>query len=350
MSALHDPPCDPRKRRAESLAWRRWRLAFATLTLFAFQVHAADAPPAFAKVGDTVITQQEFETAFAQAARSKFYHGKPPESAVAALQREVGQTMVDEVLLAKEARRRKLKPDYAEIVKTLDGYESRYRDSEQWKKNRTRMIPALRVKLERDSLLDQLRKSVKTVAEPTPRQLEQYWQDHKDKFTEPEQFRASMILLKIDPSSPQTKWDGAREEGAAIVKRLRGGADFAQLAKLHSGDGSAERGGDMGYLHRGMLPDPAQKAVDALQPGQLSEPVLLLEGVAVFRLEERKVGQLNPLERVRERARDLWLRDKGDEAWTQLVAKLHRETPVKLDESRFLPLAAAKPGDTAAPR
>lgn len=313
---------------------------------------AAPAPSApFAKVGDTVITHQEYDTAFAAAARGKFYHGKPPEHEVAALQREVGQSMIDAILLAREATKRKVQPDQASIKQTLDGYDKQYQNSEQWKNNRARLLPGLKAKLERDSQLEQLGKQVKTVAPPTQRELEQYYEAHKDKFTSPEEVHLGMILLKVDPSSPQAKWDGAREEGAAIVKRLKAGADFKQLAQLHSGDASAAKGGDMGYVHRGMLPEPAQVAVDKLKPGEISDAVVMLEGVAVFRLEQRKPPKLNPLEAVRERARSLWMRDKGEEAWTALLAKLRRETPVKMDDSRFLPMAAAAlAGAAPAPR
>jgi parvulin-like peptidyl-prolyl isomerase len=311
---------------------------------------AASAAPAaaapFVKVGDTVITHQEFEAAFAQAARGKFYHGKAPDDEIAKLQREVGQAMVDAILLAKEAKRRNIQPDEASVKQTIDGYEKQYQASEQWKNNRARLLPGLKAKLERDSIIEQFAKQVKTIGDPTPRQLEQYWEAHKDKFTSPEQVHVAMILLTVDPSSPQAKWDGARAEGAAIVQRLKAGADFKELAKLHSGDGSAKNGGDMGYVHQGVLPEPAQQALDKMKPGELSEPVVLLEGVGVFRLEGRKPPKLNPLDAVRERARDLWKRDQGDQAWAALQAKLRRETPVKMDESRFLPLtAAAKPAD-----
>jgi len=339
--------------------WLGLLLAAACTAVFAAEAGAANPAPAaaapatsapFAKVGDAVISHQDFDTAFAQAARSKFFHGKPPEGAIASLQREVGQALVDELLLAKEAGRRKLQPDQAMIKQTLDGYEERYRGSEQWASNRARLLPGLKAKLERDSLLEQLAKQVKNAGEPTQRQLEQYWEAHKDKFTAPEQVHLGMILLKVEPSAPQAKWDGARDEGAAIVKRLRGGADFKQLAHLHSGDESAGRGGDMGYVHHGMLPEPAQKAIDQLKPGQISEAVALLEGVAVFRLEDRKSPKLNSLDAVRDRARDLWLRDQGEQAWTALLAKLRRDTPVKLDDSRFLPLASATSGESATPR
>lgn len=312
---------------------------------------AAAAAAPFAKVGDTVITHQEYDAAFAQASRGKFYHGKAPDNEIAKLQREVGQALIDEILLAKEAKRRKIQPDHASVKQTIDGYEKQYQASEQWKNNRARLLPGLKAKLERDSIIEQLSKQVKTVAPPTQRQLEQYYEAHKDKFTSPEQLHVHMILLSVDPSSPQAKWDGARAEGAAIVQRLKAGADFKELAKLHSGDGSAKNGGDMGYIHQGMLPEPAQQALDKMKPGQISEPVLLLEGIGVFRLEGRKPPKLNPLEAVRERARDLWMRDQGNEAWAALQAKLRRETPVKMDESRFLPMAtAAKPADNVGVR
>jgi peptidylprolyl isomerase len=341
--------------------WAVLLLAAAGVAAFGVDAGAANPAPAatsvpaaatpFAKVGDTVISHQEFEAAFAQAARSKFYHGKPPDNAIAALQREVGQTLVDEILLAMEAGRRKLQPDHAAIKQTLDGYDERYRGSEQWSSNRARLLPGLKAKLEQGSLLEQLTRQVKNAGDPTERQLEQYWEANKDKFTSPEQVHVAMILLKVEPSSPQPKWDGARDEGAAIVRRLRAGADFGQLARLHSSDESAERGGDMGFVHYGMLPEPAQKAMDQLKPGQISDAVVLLEGVAVFRLEDRKPPKLNPLDAVRDRARDLWLREQGEQAWTALLTKLRRETPVKLDDSRFLPLTtAAKSGESAAPR
>jgi parvulin-like peptidyl-prolyl isomerase len=210
------------------------------------------------------------------------------------------------------------------------------------------VLPGLKGKLEHDNVMEQLVTKVKAVPAPTPEQLQKYYDEHKDKFTNPEQSRVRVILLKVDPSAPKPQWDGAKEEGAAIVKRLRAGADFAELAHLHSGDESSKRGGDMGFMHRGTLPEVAQSALDAIKPGEVTEALVLLEGVAVFRLEERKAAEVRPLADVRERARDLYLRDKGEEAWTALLARLRRETPVQLDESRYLPLA--KSGETAPAR
>lgn len=317
-------------------------LTLGWLLLLAAEARAADAVPVFARVGDAVVTQKDYDDALAVASRNKFYHGKPPQEEVARLQREVANSLVDEVLLLREARRRKLQPDAAAVKQQIDGYEARYKTSEMWQKNKATMLPPLKKKLEQNSLLDQLHATVRKLPEPNAAQVRTYYEQHKDKFTEPEQVKVSMILLKVDPSSPQAKWNGAVEEGAAIVKRLRGGADFAQLANLHSGDASASKGGQLDYVHRGMLPEAAQAAVDKLQPGVIAEPVLLLEGVAVLRLDGRKPAKLNPLPAVQQRAHDLLVRDQADQAWADLLARLHQETPPRIDESRFLPLAMAK--------
>ena len=68
----------------------------------------------------------------------------------------------------------------------------------------------------------------------------------------------------------------------------------------------------------------------------------------MFKLQGRKSPVLNPLDQVRERCKDLYLRDKGEDQWNALLAKLRKDTPVKFDESRFLPLAKA--GETTPPR
>ena len=147
-----------------------------------------------------------------------------------------------------------------------------------------------------------------------------------------------MRVTFVGPSSPRAVWDNARAEAANLVKRLRGGADFAQQARQRSGDASATNGGDMGYLHRGMLAEPAQAAVDNLKLNEFSDPVTLLQGVSIFRLDERKAAIQNPMAKVELRARELWRREQGQRASQTLLATLRIATPTTVDESNFLPV------------
>jgi parvulin-like peptidyl-prolyl isomerase len=300
----------------------------------------------FAVVGQQVITVSEFQQALNVAMRKKYYHAKPPEHEVAQFQRVVGDDLVNRTLLVAEARRRGLQPDRARIDATLRDYEARYKGSKNWEAGKDRMTAAVTQQLESDSLLEQLERQVRQVRAPTEKDARAFYEANKALFVEPEQVKLSVILLTVDPSSPQAAWNAAHAEAKAIHARLLKGASFAELARLHSGDISATRSGDMGYVHRGMLPDAVNTTVDTLQPGAFSAPVQLLEGVAILKLEDRKVSRQRAFADVRERAGDLWQRAEAEAAWKALIADLRRTTTVRIDESHYLPLA--KP--TATPR
>ena len=336
----------------------RWRTGARYAATFVFIVCVLASPagaeekqeakqlPPFATVDGKVISFQEYRMAMIQAVRSRFYHGKIPQGKMASLQREVGQDVVDRVLLLKEAKRLGIEPDRDEIEKTLEGYDKRYAESKQWKKDREKILPELRKKLEDDSVLKKLEKRIKSSPAPSEKEVRAFYEANLDKFTEPEQVKVSVILLKVDPSSPQEVWDEAIKEAEGIVKRLRAGADFAELAKIHSGDSSAEKGGDMGYLHRGMLAEAAHAALDKISIGEVTDPVSLLQGIAVFRLDDRKPSWFNEFEKVKSRARDLLVRDLSEKAWSDLKARLRQNAVIEINESYYLPLSEeGKGGD-----
>lgn len=284
----------------------------------------------FATVGASEITRQDYDSALYRAKRSRFYHGKPPEEQVTALEEDVAREMIDRMLLLQEARHRGLKPDEKGIQSQLDQYEQRYAGSARWQEQKATLLPALRQRLEEDSLLVQLETGARRLTPPGRDALVRYYEANPDKFTEPARNRVSLILLTVDPSSPRSVWDAAMEEGVMLVGRLEKGANFAELAHMHSGDASAKNGGDMGYLHEGMLSPAAQEVVNGLDVGDTSEPVRLLEGVAILRLDDRTTERLRAFADIEGRARALWAREAGDQAWSDLKDRLWDETPVKV--------------------
>ena len=302
---------------------------------------ARPAEPPFATVGDVVLSRADYRTALAVGMRKKYYHAKPPEGEEARFQREVGEELVNRVLLEKEARRRGVLPDQAKIKATIDGYDKQYKNSPNWAANRDKMLANVVPQLERESVMERFEKLVKTVDEPSEAVARAYYNQHKDLFVEPEQVKLAVILLKVDPSSPHSAWDGAHAEGKRLHQRLLGGADFAELAKLHSGDKSGADGGEMEYTHRGMLPTTVHEVVDKLKVGEISAPVQLLEGVAILKLVGRKPATQRAFEQVKDRAGDLWQREEGETRWKKLIADLRRATPVTIDQSVYAPLPAS---------
>ena len=90
------------------------------------------------------------------------------------------------------------------------------------------------------------------------------------------------------------------EEITEVVARLEAGEDFAEVAQDVSLDGSSARGGDLGWFGEGVMIEPFEAAVMALEPGQVSPPVETRFGWHVVRLLDTRVAQAPPLEEVRE--------------------------------------------------
>ena len=223
----------------------------------------------------------------------------------------------------------------------LQKYDRTYANDPNWADARKRVLPVITKRLQDESLRIELEKLVRNVPPPTTQQLKAYFNAHPDKFTSPPQPKVSVILIRVDPSSLDEEWNKATEQAKGLVKRLRAGEDFAKLAREYSGDVTAENGGDMGFLHTGMLGGLADETVSKLQPGETSDPVRLLEGMTIFRLTDRIQPPPLSFETAQPRAKELWLSEQSDIAWDSLKAKLRKQTPVHIDESRFLPLPAA---------
>lgn len=298
---------------------------------------AAQAPVAamghsdiFATVNGKDIPVLEYENAFAAHVRQKFYHREIPAGQLDEARRDVKDKVVQRVLLLEEAERRGIVPDNEYVEKTIAGYDQRYADSAAWKENRDKMLPGLKKQLGEQNLLARLEQQVRTVPDPSEAEVKAYYDAHPNLFTEPEKLRLSAILLAVDPSSTSAVWQATRDEAQAIYRRLAAGADFAEASRLHSNSKYAETGGDMGYLHRGMVPEPLQERIDKFELGKVNEPIDTLEGVAIFRLDERVVPKKREFADVAQRARELLVRERQEQAWKDLLDKRTASADIKI--------------------
>jgi parvulin-like peptidyl-prolyl isomerase len=221
--------------------------------------------------------------------------------------------------------------DRVAIEKEMEKYRARSRGAGPEHDGKA-FEAALKSELEQEQLLGRLRQQVHAGVSPGEAAVRDYYRAHPEKFTEPERVRVSVILLRVDPSAPKASWDGAHAEAAQIHRRLKSGADFAELARLHSADKSAAAGGDMGYLHKGMLGSAVEQPVAKLSPGEITEPLTVLEGVAIFKLNERQPAKLEEFRQARARARELLAKDEQERAWKALVDRLRAATSIRIEE------------------
>lgn len=297
--------------------------------------HGAEVPARFAIVEGVEISGAQYLAALNDAIRNKFYHGQPPEAEITRVRRSVGFKLINDILLEREAKKVGVKPDASAVDEQIAAYEARYKDSPVWQERRSTVLPELKAKLTRDSIRSRMEEHIRKIPAPSKAEVKKYYEANPDKFTEPEQDHLAMILLKVDPSSTSAVWQAAMDEGNKLVERVKAGAKFAELAVLHSSDESAERGGDLGYIHRGMVPEGLHAKLDDLKIGDVSDPIRILEGVAVFQLLGRKEPKHHPLERVYDRASELLMREKADEAWQTYLDKLPSRYSVEINVDGF---------------
>jgi len=297
-------------------------------------VLAADV---FAVVDGEVISQQTFDTFLHVGKRQRFYHGDIPAAEEAAFRQEVAQRLIDQMLKRAAVRDRGIVAEPAQVKARLASIEARYQSRPHWQAQREGFLAELLPQVEEQSQFEQLEAQVRDVNDANEADVMAYYRANPEKFTTPERLRVSLILLGVEPWAQAAQWQAALDEGERLVKRLRQGADFAETARLRSSDGSGAEGGDLGYVHKGMLAKEAQQVLDNMMPGEVSSPIRLLKGVAIFRIDERVSPVLNPFEQVAPRAGDLYAREQSEKNWLEFIKKLRSSADVRVSDPSLLP-------------
>ncbi|MCP5266554.1 MAG: peptidylprolyl isomerase [Burkholderiaceae bacterium] len=141
-----------------------------------------------------------------------------------------------------------------------------------------------------------------------------------------ERTRARHILIR--PNELVSEAEALRRLNDIRERVLKGGEDFGELARQYSVDGSAARGGELGWVYPGDTVPEFERAMNALKPGQLSEPVRSPFGLHLIQVLERRTDRSSP-ERQRQLARaalrekriaqafDDWIRQMRDSAYVE---------------------------------
>ena len=113
-----------------------------------------------------------------------------------------------------------------------------------------------------------------------------------------QQTHARHILIKVTEITSESE---AKQKITQVQQRLKAGDDFATQAKLYSQDGSAQKGGDLGWLYPGDTVQPFEQAMNALKIGEISGPVQSPFGFHIIQVLERRTTDVSQ-ERQRQRA------------------------------------------------
>lgn len=129
------------------------------------------------------------------------------------------------------------------------------------------------------------------------------------------QTRARHILVRLNEVVSE---NDARNRLRELKDRIENGTDFAELARLHSDDTTAARGGDLGWVSPGDTVPEFERAMVALKPGQVSAPFKTAFGWHIVQVLERREQDMSK-DRQRLQARNAIRSRKSDEQWQEWV-------------------------------
>ena len=272
---------------------------------------AADAPPkpvpaqlpeVVARVNGETIAKSEFEKAI------KNVEGRAGQPVPANERDRVYRGILDQLiayrLLMQETRSRKIDVPEAEIDARVAQIRQQFPSEDVFKQTLAQQNMSVE-QLREDARSDMrvakmLETEVNAGVSVQPQDVDAFYKENPDKFKQGERVRASHILIRTPEKADAKTKDEARAKAADVLKQVKGGKDFGELAKHYSQDpGSAANGGDLGYFMQGQMVGPFEQAAFSMKPGEVSDLVETPFGFHIIKVADKQGARTVPLEEVK---------------------------------------------------
>jgi peptidyl-prolyl cis-trans isomerase D len=179
----------------------------------------------------------------------------------------------------------------------------------------------------------------------TQDELQAYYNQHRDQYRVPEQAKVSHILIKTPLPGPDGKVDEkgvaeAQKRADDILKQLKAGANFEELAKKYSEDpGSAKEGGSLGWIGKGRTVPEFEKAAFSQPIGKVGDLVKSSYGFHIIRVDARQDAHMKTLEEVNDQIEPILKQQKAQE-----IAQKQADDLLQQAKTKGLDAAAAAKG------
>jgi len=247
--------------------------------------------------------------------------------------------MIDNRLQLQEAEREKVIVDDVEVEEELLERMKRLNLTDRAQLEKTLEAHGLTLESVRKRVRESLRvqrlvnRKVRLRVSVTEAEIMKYLEANRQKLETGLAYHASHLLCVPEGAGDDAAWEAARIKADLLYAQLVQGADFAELARVHSRDASAKDGGDLGRLKRGELAQEIEAQILALEPGEVSRPYKSSLGWHIFKLESRESLEGEGLERAKNQIRDILFREKYEarlDAWLKEI-KQRAVIEVRLD-------------------
>ena len=292
----------------------------------------AQLPAVLARVNGEAVTKVDFDRLIKN---MEVRANQPvPAERRDTIYRQALEQLVTYAVLSQETRARKVTVSDEEVDSSIKQMQSQFRTEDEFKKALDARGMTLD-KLKSDTRIDMsINKMVESEvsSQPAPSDVEcrEFYDKNPDKFKQDESVRASHILFKVDENADAATKKKAMEQAQAVLKEARGGADFAELAKKHSADGSAQQGGDLNYFTHGQMVPQFDQAAFAMKPGQISDIVTTQFGYHIIKVTDRKAASTVPFEQVSPRIKEFLAEQQKQRKADDFIQSLKQKAKIEV--------------------
>ena len=181
----------------------------------------------------------------------------------------------------------------------------------------------------------------------TNEEQQKFYNEHKSELEQPESIRLSEIL--IAPQKPAAiAAAGAQETDAAkqaddtaalaaveakaneLLKQIKAGASFDEIAKKNSAGPSAAQGGDLGVFKRGTLAKELEDKTFAMKAGQITDVIRTKQGYVILKVTDHQMAGIPPMKDVTAKIQDALYYEKLQPALRAYLKKLREDAYIKV--------------------
>lgn len=162
----------------------------------------------------------------------------------------------------------------------------------------------------------------------TPEKVKNYYTTNVAKYSKPEEFRASHVLVKVDPSSTAEERKALNTKAEILLKRIKAGENFEDIASIESDDASRVKGGDLGYFHSGQTVAEFEEALVKLKVGETSGIVESMYGFHIILLTEKRAPRLIPFEEIKDKINKDLVDSEKKQLLENWMARLYKNAKI----------------------
>ena len=292
----------------------------------------AELPAVLARVNGQAVTKVDFDRLVKN---MEIGAGQPiPADRRDEILRKALDQLVTYTLLSQEIKARNISVSDTEIDGNLKQMQSQFPNEQEFKKALAARGMSVE-QLKKDARIDMgitkmMEAEMATEPPPADAQVREFYDKNPDKFKQGESVRASHILFRVDEKATEAEKKKVRAEADSVLKQAKSGADFAELAKKHSADGSAAQGGDLDFFSRGQMVPAFEQAAFALQPGQISDIVTTQFGYHIIKVTERKPASTVAFDQVKDRIKEFLAQQQKQQRAEGFIDTLKKKAKIEV--------------------